>query len=140
MLTRQQALRSAATQSDSGDHDLGTGGQIRALPTPLFEESHVKLEDYGLTRPRFDAADGEAIEAQQIALKRIETRCHEAAAEQEAVGANPGIVALNCIEALRMINRVILDGQSVAPFLTLQSPGPSGAAPTSAPAPTPPAR
>ena len=67
--------------------------------------------------------------------------------------ANPEIVALNYIEALKTINWAILDGQNVTPFLTLQPPGTSGVAtepappaaagaqpaPTSAPVPTPPA-
>lgn len=84
----------------------------------------------------------------------------------EAARNNPEIIALNYIEALQTINWAILDGGSVTPFLNLQTPGgavpgvpgapvggtaeptaptpaanagSSGAAPTPAPLPTPPA-
>ncbi len=133
---------------------------------PAYEEA---IEAQQIAREQIETRANEAAAAEQEALRVANLAEGDAEAERiraageaeaialrgQAVRANPEIISLNYIEALRTINWAILDGNSVTPFLNVQPPGgaaptvpgapaPGGTspetAPTPAPMPTPPAR
>ncbi len=108
------------------------------LKRPRFQENYEQaIEAKQIALEQIETSANEARVAEQQAIGqanlaqgdanaqriRAEGEAQAIALRGQATRANPEIVSLNYIEALKTINWAILDGESVQPFLTLDTPG-----------------
>ena len=118
------------------------------LKRPRFQENYEQaIEAKQIALERIETAGNEARVAEQEAIRQANLAQGEANAERiraqgeaeaialrgRATRENPEIVSLNYIEALKTINWAILDGQTVQPLLTVDTPSAEGAEATPGP-------
>jgi len=113
----------------------------------IYEEA---IEAKQIAREEIETKANQALAAEQDALRAANIAKGEADAERirgqgeadainlrgQAIRANPEVISLNYIEALKTINWAILDGSNVAPLLSIPTPSSSTTAPVVTPEPT----